>query len=404
MITLKHDTLSFTFPEIARQVRVLVERRIQEIASELPPTWDRADLWTEIESDRNFHKLSPTALERAREKLHTWTSAHVEGYLREFTSNLGSLNTDSFAALTIKFQRTMRIPNDGKTYAVPTALGQVPLRSIDDSPETVPASFMKKGGVVMPLDQSEALWVWFSSRYRFAVKIGAGDINVLSGEPWDSELRRQPQNYIVAPGPPWGENDEVARRYVTMPLATGDSANGPRADAGRIQFQVVPMRAESYYRDEGAFFLPRSIAEFFSSMIFSPIISAQLAEQRRRHAPWDLEDPFEKSMEPALEIGARQEILEDEYEFAEWDQTQTVRCVVHPCDSSVWRHITGTNPPHPPLTAKDYEEAGIPWFDDYRDDGKPLPENSSIKPDLIVQSGNARRTVEIRECPNASSM
>jgi hypothetical protein len=44
MITLKHDTLSFTFPEIARQVRVLVERRIQEIASELPPTWDRADI------------------------------------------------------------------------------------------------------------------------------------------------------------------------------------------------------------------------------------------------------------------------------------------------------------------------------------------------------------------------
>jgi hypothetical protein len=51
MITLKHDTLSFTFPEIARQVRSLVERQIQEIASQLPPPWDRADLWAEIKAE-----------------------------------------------------------------------------------------------------------------------------------------------------------------------------------------------------------------------------------------------------------------------------------------------------------------------------------------------------------------
>jgi len=396
MITLKHDTLSFTFPEIARQVRILVERRIQEIASELPPTWDRADLWAEIESGRNFHELSPTALERAREKLHTWTPAHVEGYLREFASNFGGLNTDSFAALTIKFQRTMRIPNDGRTYTLPTALGQVPLRSIDDFPETAPASFMKKGGVVMPLDRSEALWIWFSSRNRFAVKIGAGEVNALSGEPWNSELRRHPQNYLVAPGSPWVE---VLRRYVTMPLTTGDSTDGSCADwadAGGIHFQVVPMRAESYYDDERAFFLPRSIAELFSNMIFSPIICAQLAEQRRRHESWDLEDPFEESMEPALEIGARQEILEDEYEFAAWDQTQIVRCFIQPCDLSLWRQITGTSPPHPSLTANDYEEAGIPWFDNYRTDGGPLPENS-LSTDRIVRCHSARRHGEIRE-------
>ena len=38
MITLKHDTLSFTFPETARQVRSLVERQIQKIVSERPLT------------------------------------------------------------------------------------------------------------------------------------------------------------------------------------------------------------------------------------------------------------------------------------------------------------------------------------------------------------------------------
>ena len=86
----------------------------------------------------------------------------------------------------------------------------------------------------------------------------------------------------------------------------------------------------------------------------------------------------------------------------------------------VWRQVTGTNPPHPPLTAKEYKQAGIPWFDYYRDDLKPLkgskrlagvksvaqlgqeknsqplPENSSITPELIVQYGNTRRP-RIRE-------
>lgn len=126
MITLKHDTLSFTFPEIARQVRLLVERKIQKIASELPPSSDRADLWAEIESNRDFHKLSPKAKERAREKVHTWTPAHVEGALRKVVLNFGGLNTDSFAELTIKFQRTMRIPDDGRTVSAADRVGSAP--------------------------------------------------------------------------------------------------------------------------------------------------------------------------------------------------------------------------------------------------------------------------------------
>ena len=117
----------------------------------------------------------------------------------------------------------------------------------------------------------------------------------------------------------------------------------------------------------------------------------------------------------------RQEIYQDPHQFAVWDQTQARRCFVHLCNSLVWRQVTGTNPPHPPLTATEYQQAGIPWFDYYRDDLKPLkgskrlagvksvaqlgeekdsqplPENSSITPELIVQYGNTRRPGEIRE-------
>jgi hypothetical protein len=57
VISLHRDTLTFTFPEIAREVRSLL--KIKEVAAELPPTWDRAALISKIESHRDFPKLSP---------------------------------------------------------------------------------------------------------------------------------------------------------------------------------------------------------------------------------------------------------------------------------------------------------------------------------------------------------
>jgi len=162
----------------------------------------------------------------------------------------------------------------------------------------------------MPLARSEALWICFSSRYRFAAKIGAGKLNALSGEPWSSDLQKQPQNYLVAPGPPWSENADVLRRYVALPPGTDEAVNAlraDRADAGGIQFQVVPLRAESYYDEEGGFFLPRTIQQFFTNLIFVPMLSAQLAETHRRHEPWMEEIEAQQAEELAPEVTARQD-------------------------------------------------------------------------------------------------
>ena len=109
------------------------------------------------------------------------------------------------------------------------------------------------------------------------------------------------------------------------------------------------------------------------------------------------------------------------HDFSDWDLSLSSRCFVHLCNSLVWRQVTGSNPPHPPFTAKEYKRAGVPWFDYYRDDlsalsgstvldkvksvfalgqakgEKPLPDNSSIEPELIVQYGNARRSDQVQE-------
>ena len=276
----------------------------------------------------------------------------------------------------------------------------------------------------MPMYQSEALWIRFSARYPCAVKIAAGKINAVSGEAWTAELQDETQDYVVVPGQPWLDGFSVGegliRQFVAMPLGAGYSVEEQltgRADVGGMQLQVYPLSAEAYYRDEVAPALPSSLRELFDQFF---------DEHFEKEEPIYY-GPISRCLEPEASMGLgaggkmRQEIYQDPYDFADWDQTLPRRCFVHLCNSLVWREITGTNPPHPPLTAKEYQQAGIPWFDYYRDDLKPLkgskrlagvksvaqlgqeknsqplPENSSITPELIVQYGNTRRPGEIRE-------
>lgn len=67
-----------------------------------------------------------------------------------------------------------------------------------------------------------------------------------------------------------------------------------------------------------------------------------------------------------------QDIEEDPYDFSDWDTANTSRCFVHIANSMVWRQITGANPPTVPPTAKEYTDAGLPWFEWYDDKSKAL--------------------------------
>ncbi|KAB2646695.1 MAG: hypothetical protein DVB27_06440 [Verrucomicrobia bacterium] len=80
---------------------------------------------------------------------------------------------------------------------------------MDDFSATVPASWLQSGGVVMPMYQTEALWISFSARYPCAVKIAAGKINAVSGAAWTAELQSEPQDYVV-PGQPWLDRFSVS--------------------------------------------------------------------------------------------------------------------------------------------------------------------------------------------------
>lgn len=395
MISLHRDTLTFTFPEIAGELRALVEQKIQQTARQLPPLRERDGLRSRIESHRYFRTLDAGQQEAVRSKIATRTSAHVQAYLREFAFNRGGVASEPFASLTIKFERTMRLPDDGCTYALPTGLGQVPLRSVDDFPDTAPASWIKNGGVVLPLDRSEALWVWFSSRYRFAIKIKIGEVDALSGTTWSPGLQRQPQNYLVAPAAPWEDNSEVVRRAIALHPDTSAASTTAGEHKNAVQLEITPIRPQSVYRDENAFLLPPTIEEFFMRIIFAPTIVRQFEEIDRRYARREAQDALDESAEPALAT-ARQKVTSDPYQLEEWDQAKTVRCILHVCGKQAWRRVTRTNPPYPALTATEYLNARIPWVHEYAGETKLFLESTSETADPVVQQPKTRQHTEVR--------
>ncbi|MFN0178399.1 MAG: hypothetical protein ACKVZ0_06330 [Gemmatimonadales bacterium] len=256
------------------------------------------------------------------------------------------------ATLTIEFQRTLRIPDDDREYPLPAGLGAFPLRHVDDFAATVPGSWIEHGGILLPMHQAEAMWLRFEGSYPFAVKVAAGKINAVTGEPWRGGLHRDPQDYLVRPGQPWLDGycveKGVIRQFVAMPLGEGYTAEEQitgRAEFGGLQIAAYPMKPELYER---AVVLSRSVFE-------CGLVAGTFAM-------------FSPAMGLAPGGRMKQEIFEDHYALSDWDQRHAARCFIHLANAAQWRTITGEDPPATPVDAAAYRRAGIPWFDYYAPD------------------------------------
>ena len=257
------------------------------------------------------------------------------------------------ARCTVEFQRTLRIPDDNREYALPPGLGRFPICHVDDHKNKVPNDWITRGGVFLPMYQAEALWINFSGSYPFALKIAAGKINAVSGECWSNELSQEEQDYVVVPGQPWLDGFSVdkgkIRQFVAMPLGKGYTAEEQltgTAEHGGIQVIAYPMRAEVYKANIEA----------------------------RARSGLTLEGLIDASEIDYLEIGEmglapgglmRQEIYEDPFGKDAWDTATYSRCFIHIVNSMQYHEIVGEYPPHHPPSAVDYTNAGLPWFDYY---------------------------------------
>ncbi len=323
------------------------------------------------------------------------------------------------ARLRINFQRTLRIPDDGRNYPLPAGLGKFPLRHVDDFASALTHEWIEHGGVMLPMYQSEALWVDFEPEYDpvrdvdypFAVKIATGKINAVTGEEWKDGINRCPQDYLIVPRQPWIDgycvDNGVIRQFVAMPLGSGYSVEEQitaKAEFGGLQLLVRPMKREVY---EKRF----------------PKRERMYAGLNRQYFIYDREPGMVRESQMGLAPGGRmkQEIYEDPYEVSDWHTEEKSRCFVHIANSMTWRAITGQEPPATPVTAREYERAGVPWFDWYNERNEalsgsealektksvaalaeekkdvPLPENRSMPHDNVVVLRKHLKPGQIRE-------
>jgi hypothetical protein len=329
--------------------------------------------------------------------------------------------------VSIEFQRTFRIPDDGKTYPLPPGLGTFPLKLVDEYKQNVHPEWRERGGIFLPMYQAEALWIRFlpklvrkrGGKYPFAIKIAAGKRSAITGKKWAAVLKEG--DYCIIPEQPWidgfvTDNGRV-KQFVATPLGAGATVEGQLTGEekfGGIQIEVFPMRFEEFdkrfpkikeQKTKGGILRSRSVQ----------LASASIGDSWNGCGPAGAMtmDWMATEQERGMGMGAggsmKQEIFEDKYGFEMWDRNAAPvserRVFVHLANSALYRSITDEFPPHHPITAEMAARYGYPWFEHYNDDfdlrvmggskkHKGIKTVKELKPELLPEN----QSVTVPKC------
>ncbi|KAF9236671.1 hypothetical protein BU15DRAFT_76769 [Melanogaster broomeanus] len=153
--------------------------------------------------------------------------------------------------LKIRFHRTIRVPDNDKTHALPPDMGKFKLFNIGEAHTAVPKHMLAKDGAFISMYQREAMWMSFNlqNAYPVAVKISVGGVNALTGLPQNVRAKGK-QDYLPiggGHGQLWPDgistSPGVVRQFVAMPLGKGytveEQLTGSE-NVGGIQIDLFP--------------------------------------------------------------------------------------------------------------------------------------------------------------------
>ncbi len=276
----------------------------------------------------------------------------------------------------VTFLRTLRLPETG-TYPLPPGFGAFPLRRVADYPDTVPAEWRERGGVMLPVYQREAMWLSFSATTPAALKIGVGKVCAVSGKPWRDTLGQDPQNYVALPRQPWldgiNSGDGTVRQFVAVPLGLGATVEGQVTGVeewGGVQLAVhglTESALDSWRRAQAA-------SQRTRGMGYGGPVPVACAAPAAMGAPG--------AAPRAMGLGAggtmRQEIYADSRPLDDYHPDADGRVFVHLASAAQWQQITGEPAPSTPITAQSYAQRGLPWFEYYAADADDLPASAEL--------------------------
>lgn len=346
---------------------------------------------------------------------------------------------------SLSFQRTLRVPDDGKKYDLPPNFGAFPIKEVADYKDKVPAKWLEEGGVFIPLLQREAAWINFNANTPVALKIAAGKVNVVSGESWNQELKAEStnsgnkiQDYMVTPPQRWLDgfktDENTVRQLVAMPLGSGYSVEaqvtGEEKHGG---LQIIVFNAkEGKFPKQTTRGITRSFgavgqsvnSTFIADKAYTGVTKSAFTKSLYSSSPKfvaydqmqsvpELSTALEiysdevlcsaasicmepqsikprnkaKAAEMNLAAGGKidQKVLEDPHGLDTWDQNSFGRIFVHIVNSTMYEEITGEKAPESPVTAKAYTEAGFPWFSVYEEQADVVTSETLAKVKSVAE-------------------
>ena len=319
--------------------------------------------------------------------------------------------------IEIEFKRTLRVEEDRFDRSLPPDLGNFKVRHIEDIDLGEKEYLKKRGGVLIPMSQRDALWLNFRLKNKnnsrdidlrcpVALKVATGKICAVSGTTWKQGLSSKPQNYVVIPDQQWldGFNDKLGsvRQFVAAHLGDGltveEKVTG-KAEIGGIQIEAYPLKEKFYnklitertkeYVDVLNDYQPsRTIPK--DHRIFRKgrkLSGPQIQEVRvppPRDEPIDMnnlvdaDEIFKKPDYVVPDIGLApggnimQEIYRDRFGSKCWDTKNSLRCFVTLANELQWMGITGEKPPVSPISPSDYKAHNVNWHDHYGEEKKSI--------------------------------
>lgn len=274
----------------------------------------------------------------------------------------------------VSFQRTLRIPDDGRTYPLPPGLGRLPIGRVAELGHRAPLGWWP-GDAFIPLYQREALWLAFDGALwkPNAVQVAVGGINAVSGGPWEEGLSANPQNYLVCPLQPWldgiNAGDGIIRQFVAMPLGRGYTVEAQvtgEERVGGIQIRV--------YEPKPGRFPDRPPPR--------PPIAAVMAP------------PSPSLMGLGAGGAMRQKMYPDPHGLDTWDTEHWGEIRVHIVNSQQYTELTGRPVPPTPVDPLAYTEAGLPWFDVYDERAGDIPAPEPLTEVKSIRESERERDAE----------
>jgi tetratricopeptide (TPR) repeat protein len=295
----------------------------------------------------------------------------------------------------VSFNRTLRIPEDGRDYPLPAGFGRLPVCRVEDYADKVPQKWLQEGGFFIPLYQKEALFLEFGgAKWRpNAAKVAVGRVNAVTGSEYDEKIRRHKQDYLVIPDQKWldGINSGEGRvgQFVAMPLGKGYTIEGQITDEelhGGFQLVVFDPN-EGRFPDEDPIEARRRQDRLERRKL--PIVAAGAAILGAAavkpsaglfmpHPGTDQGVLYSPARPAVTEMGIarggsiKQEILEDTYGSESWNEECNGSITIHIVNSEVYQQITGEEPPPSPITLREYKKYNIPWYDSYDETSSAL--------------------------------